>query len=147
MEALKRYISNLFGDNFYFDKYLTYDNVYQNIVCVIIDNFIENIDIDDYRKECLNKFGYDIILIDVDIYGVHACGDELNQIKNIDKNILSKIIVFLKRHFNYTYLFYSNKNLGVIMKKYPSKKIHKKALYRFKKFIKKNNIGIDFIEY
>lgn len=152
MEGLKQFIDsiikenpNIFSNNYYFDKYLNNKNIYQNVICINSNKFIEEIDILKYRKECLEKFNYDIIPIDIDIFGVHNCGNEFNQIENININILNKIIKYLKRHYKYQYVFYSNKTFGIIIKNYPIKKIHKKALNRFKKLLEKNDFGIDFI--
>ena len=155
MEELKQYINKIILDNpkifdnkFYIDKYLTNSNTWQNVICININPFIEEININDIRKKCIIKFGYDIIPIDIDIYGCHGCCEETkNEINVLDKNILNKIIKFIKRHYNYFYLFYSNKTLGVFINNYSIKKIHNKAIYRFKSLLKKHNIGIDFIEY
>lgn len=151
MEELKQYIYNLISNNtnifknqFYFDKYLKPDFTYQNVVCIRLVDFYEEVDLSTFRNECLNKFNYDIIGLDIDICGVHDIYDNLNSIDIVDKKIIKYIINFCKnKKIDIEYLIYGNKTLGIFCNSYH--KFYKKTEEKLKQYMIDNNLGINFI--
>lgn len=155
MEELKLFIekiikenNTIFSKSYYFDEYTTNNCMLQKVVCIDIFPFIEEIDMSYFRKECMTKFGYDIIPIDIDFYGMNSCAENCkNQINSIEYALRQKIMKFLKKHFNYFYVMYSNHTIGVFIETFPKKKINHKAVSRFKNLLKTNGMQINFIEY
>ena len=150
-EELILYIKNKISDNLEFHQETVINNtgeVKQIIMIYEPHNnswWYEQImsKLTDIRKYCVENFGIDIIVLDLDIGGILDLWQSNNEIINLNNNIKQRLLDFIKKHkLNVEYILLNNNTICLLENKKPSKQIHYKVITRLIAYLRKNNLSI-----